>query len=670
MTVDLPSGCLFEGQTSFERAVCGQEFCTTPTGVCSDDSRMCCCRALQQSIIIPVTDTLCSLLDSSLRVNDSICGCSVCDDLFTTVRVTVIDAENEEEVVSGAQIFDISNDSAPIFLGVTVNGQLEFMEPFNVQFITLQVLAANFLTTNMTVNLGSSPTVQVTVLLTPLLVIEVGLGNSALTVLLGAAAAVSAPANSFVTTAGELYEDVVTYEGVFEEAADSIGNALPPGAQRFVINNNVSQPFVALAVFILSFRDIEGNELQVENLDFVVATTVEQIFIAYFDGIGTWENGGDFLPLSADDSRRKRQTGPGTPILVQEDVAVGTFAIVAAPLNAQCWLQARTFTENGLALSGTFITISQCTIDSGLFMFGTDTGALQTTIDGLVNNAICLPLACDNFTSATLEAQITMGGDSLNSEDFPPGIFNLTENPPVAIGDIFSIQEIVIETPGLPRPFYFGFNACVANGQEALMDTERADYFSFNSGPLPSFPELNCYVKVQILDCFDDNVVTVTSLDPTNNILGTSVVNVDDTVINLDDMEGTGGTEMPPTPMSTFCNASIATIRTVCIPFVCQSNVVIDVAQNPASGLTGNCENTGRSVVLSLPGLSEPSVTELIINTAILRSDDFNDPDLGLFHEMTSAMIAQQLCFAGNGSTALEIDLTTGIAGTFSCFQV
>lgn len=665
-TVNLPPGCLFDGQTFFERAVCGQGFCTTMEGVCSDASRMCCCRPLDESRISLDETVECNELAPILTVNATICGCSVCDDLFITVRVTVANAENNEEVISGAQIFNISDDSSPIFLGVTANGQLEFVQPFDLNSITLQVLAANFLTTNMTVNLGPGP-IQVTVLLTPLVVIEVGLGNSALTVRLGSNAAVSTPANSFVSGDGTPYDELVMYEGVFVDDPDNIGTTLPLGAQQFVINNNVSEPFVAVAVLSMLFRDVEGGVLQVNGLDFVIATSLDQIFIAYFRN-GTWENGGDLIPLGLDDARRKRQAPGGTPVFVFPDVEVGVFAAIAVVFNAECWLQARTFDDSGVELSGTFITIEQCTISNGLFMFGTDTGTAQTMNDGLVNNAICLPMACDNFTSATLSATDTIGGNPLTPNDFPLATFNPTEDPPIAIGDIFSIQEVVTASAaGEPRPFYFGFAACVSNGQEATMTADLADYFRFNSGTPPAPPTLNCYVKIQVLDCFDNNVVTVTSLDPNNNILGETTVTVNDT--NATDPDSTSG-DITGMPMTPFCNASIATIRTVCIPFVCQSTIVVDVAQNPASSQVGNCENTGRSVIVSLPIISDPDTTELIIDTSSLRSDDFNDPDLGLFHDMTDATVAQGRCFAGNSSTAAEIDLTTGIAGTFTCFQV
>ena len=663
----LPTGCLVGGQQSVEITSCDQQFCTTQDGVCNNTARMCCCRAFDESIV--QCDTV---LETSGVANASVCGCSVCDDILVTVTATVRNAENDE-LISGAQIFNINDLSSPQFLGITFNGQAQFQVEFGLQPVTLQVVAANFRDTTRIVNLAPGRDITVTIPLTPLIVIVMGLGNSALTVRLGLISAVSAPANTFLAPDGVLYEGVVLFEGMFAGSDGNILAATDQAAQQFFLNNNTDETFVVFAVFFLGFRDTDGNLLNAGDnpLEFVISTEENGLFVAYFNSTdNTWEDGGDLEELSFDQARRKRQTGGITPVFSQSNVRIGTFAAVARRLNIECSLQARTFDQNGMPLPGAFITLEQ-RVGNLLFIFGTDTGTAQTVSDGLVSNAICLPLACDNFTSATLEA--VDGSNILNPEDFPPGTFNFSENPPITIGDIFSIQEVVTATPTLRRSFYLGFSDCQASGQSAT--SPAADYFRFNGGLLEPFPEQNCYVKVQVLDCGDGgNVVTVRSVFANGSSLQTSGVAMDLTDMMMNDTFefGSATTDMPTTTTTEepVCDGSTATMRTVCVPFVCRTTIQIIVEPSPDSALTGTCTNTQRSVIVSLPELSEERTDQLIINTASLREDDYNDPDLGLYHDIMSPMIARGRCFAGNMTTADEIDFTTGIAGTFSCFQV
>ena len=236
--------------------------------------------------------------------------------------------------------------------------------------------------------------------------------------------------------------------------------------------------------------------------------------------------------------------------------------------------------------------------------------------------------------------------------------------------------------PATPNPFYPDFATCQTNAQEA--NPERGDYFGFQIEPMIDFPPSNetCFIKIQIRDCFDDNDVVVTSINPdTANVDNqtTFTVNRTDEILSTTTPSGNGpttdtGEEIPTTPDVFVCDENTATLRAACLPFICGHFVQIFVRPNPESGRTGFCQVTGRSIIVNTEIVSDlTNNDQLIIASGALKTTDYNDPNLGIYFDDGSsgmaALTAQDRCYAGTGlETDMEINLETGVAATFSCF--
>ena len=137
-----------------------------------------------------------------------------------------------------------------------------------------------------------------------------------------------------------------------------------------------------------------------------------------------------------------------------DGVPVDVFVALAANENANCWLQARTFTENGIGDAfpstvsdgnGPLISLIQRSDISGnrfLFQFGTDTGNVFNTL--LAPNAICLLLRCADFTIAMLEARndAPLRSPSLLPISFNNSMFDMAPSAPLEIGTVFTWDEL------------------------------------------------------------------------------------------------------------------------------------------------------------------------------------------------------------------------------------
>ena len=670
--LDIPEFC--GNATNFTRAVCDVSFlCTTTRGVCRDSSRRCCCRS-RQTEVIDLRDLGCTsteILPQADRINDTRCGCSVCDDIPITVIVTVV-SSLDDSTITAAQIF---NDDTDAYLGITIaDGTFTFKEVHGTEVLQLRVQAPNFMERNMDVPISvEEPVRLVRIVLNPITIIPIGLGASALTLRLGGEAAVAAPAFAFTTSNGDVYEDLVSFNGMFADPADGDIPGLPESAGQFITSDGTAFG-VTLAMF-LRFVDTDMSDLSAQNLSIAVsAEPGADIFLFFYNATsGEWEMASAFTP--SDISRRKRQTGDTIAIFEADNLPVNSFAVVAANLSINCWLQARTFMNDISASevrSGVRVTLDQRSDLMGrrfLYRFGTNTGAQSPSPDFLQVHALCIPVECDNFTSATLDAQVA--GVQLNPQDFDLDIFDATENPPISFGQFFFFNELRTsqDAAGEPRPFYSSEEECVLNGRE-IQDSagnDRADYFAFTTTPVEP-PETNefCFIKVQVRDCFIGSIVTVRSIDPIEG-------NIDLTEVRIA-MEGDMSMEMEMSGNFSNdtgdCTPETSTTLAVCVPFVCTDGIQVTVAQAPESELSNPCDFTSVSVLLSDNPILLARVTDdsVQIDTTILTPDDYNNPDLGLYHDPTNTQTAKERCYAGsNEGGATEIDTMIGYATMFQC---
>ena len=211
---------------------------------------------------------------------------------------------------------------------------------------------------------------------------------------------------------------------------------------------------------------------------------------------------------------------------------------------------------------------------------------------------------------------------------------------------------------------------CTVNGIESPPQSDVRDFFSFNEANTSvDRPATGlCYIKLLIRDCFLNNSVTLNSIDSnTGTIVFTDTILVPE--VEPIFFEGTGGGDGIPTPRIP-CNASNASPRGVCIEFNCSTTVQSFVRQNPDSPTPGLCDLTSIAPILSSPLISgSTSNPALIILTNILLINDYNNPDIGLYHDPTTPQMALERCNTGNGSTSSTIDILAGYAAEFSCFM-
>ena len=673
--MQLPGGCTINGSDSVDRFFCDRSACTS----CGIEFRnnVCCCRMIEDEEI--EADCINGMTFSVQ--NATRCGCTSCDDIPVTVQITVVSVRDNTPIPA-AQILRMgvrSNESQ--LLGITLNnGQLVFQEPLGTRSITIQIQAPNFLERTQTILLQPGRMViSITVALNPLLVLQFGLGG-AVTLRLGQAA-VSIPAGAFhpMNAPNQTYEDIVTFRGVFMDTQDDSGLAgLPATTFEYRRDNGIMERFSTFLVTFLNFEDVNGEPLMVDSLSMTVSVPDDGAssnnnfyLVVYNETTNTWTRTSNFSVVNIP-GVQKRQAN-NIRVVEDQSVPLSVFAAVATDIDANCWIQARTFDTTGDPLSGTFVRLEQTSTTVGnafMYRFGTDTGSAQTA-DGLVSNAICLPLACDSFTTAFVEARegFATTTPSLTPVDFPADTFNAMEDAPITIGDMFLIQSVI--TSRAPLPFYASQSACMNNGGQTQAQANPRDYFSFNPMQPEDVPANGlCYIRVLIRDCFPNNSVTVSSINA-----ATSAVDFTQTVLvsELEDFTMTefssGGDPLPTqAPVRLPCNSSNATPRGACISFNCSSIVQVFVRQSIENPTQGLCDLTSRSTVLNSPLISGSSTNQqLLIDTSILFMNDYNDPDIGLYHDPTMPQMALSRCLAGN-DTIIASNVEVGYAAEFTCF--
>ena len=636
----------------------------------------------------------------------TLCGCTSCDDIMARVTLTVQHRDTKEPVAA-AQIYRKDGDQMEM-IGLTNNaGFFIHTEPVESQQLTLHIVAPNFIPyTLQPITLRPErPITQITVSLIPLMNLEVGLGGSPITIRLGTMAAISAPPDAFtMMETNETYQDLVVFRGNVMTSSDDNEFLGVPGNSFMGMNEetNEMETYSVVLVTYLEFQTAEGEMLTSDKLRLGVSLlntdgNLPPLSLIYYDpNRGYWVNLGPLDPIEP--FRKKRQTDPApNPAVLQADgVPIDIFVAVAANNNANCWLQARTFDESGNAFpnavlglgDGPLVTLFQRSDISGnrfLFQFGTDTGNAFNT--ALERNAICLPLRCEDFTVATLEAfeDDNLGSPSLLPLAFPEDMFNMSTSAPLEIGTFFTWVELFFPNPvgSVANPFYPDSATCRANASQS--NPERGDYFSFQLQPMIDFPLANetCFIKIQIRDCFLDNEVRVTSINPNTGAIDATSTTLVGEPAEIFDATTTGsgfGTTMPattgeiPTTPAFTCDETTATLRAACLEFVCGDSVQIIVRPNAQSDQTSFCEVTGRSLLVNTEVVSELTRNDqLLLRLFNVKSTDFNDPNLGLYFDegagQMSSMIAEERCNAGTGTdTSDMINVETGVAATFSCF--
>ena len=657
----LPPGCKYvkdgELYDSFFRTSCNLEQCTTGAGPCKDSNRRCCCRAVATEPIDVACDEGSFLSGIGVSTNETHCGCTICDDIEVVVSVLVREPGEGGAIIPGAQVVDKKTGE---LLGLTyTNGKMTFRTLVEEKFVTVIVVAANYVPRQHKIELvATRSTIEVIVALLPMHPVPVAPEDSGYTFRVSDRVYVTIPADGFQRN-GSLYNDLVMFNGVYMNAEDD-GFQDMLDSDRFVLNKD----YFALSFFThLSFSTPDGEDLVAQKLNYyleLVAPQYDSFLTIYDYEAEQWVNIGDFRETSTGDTNVvKRQRESVT--FVQLNVALSGQLIFHASLtNITCWLQMRTFSDElGTAAQGIIGRVVQTGMNSDdgsdgfTFRFGTNTGSSQSSTDGLVSNAICLPLACDNFTRGTVESLLRINIDSPQTPlDFPDGTFDASElGAPTRLGPFFTFGEVITHTDARPRPFFVSVDACIEQGNNTNAD--RRTYFSFLAENLARVPnDDQCFVKVRLTECVrnGDNQLIFFNENGIRTVFFLGNESLLDESFSADHF---------------FDNDCNEQSRIVCISFACNTGFQIAVRDH---NIVDFCNVSMLSPIAQSEFIMQPSVPQTVqLRTEELALQDYNNPDLGLYYD-PNPDVAREICLDPLGLSLAPGDVSIeGYAVTFDC---
>lgn len=680
-----------DSQTSFERAVCSMDECTTDRGTCKDKDAICCCRAQRvQRVNISCADTTVEKqLDPQLTKNATQCSCMSCDDVMVKVRLSV-KGPGDDGPIAVAQIFDTETED---LIGLTLyNGILDFEVEVRKRKLMLLIQATGYQRVTRGITLSPKHTmIFKNITLARLLVANIGHGQSEVAFPLGKWVWLHAAPGSFHKNGTTHHHDVVFKGSYIDPTSSDIRDLIE--SEKFEVEG---RKFAMLATVFLEFEDSEGETLDVKDLrlavplnkdDDLFSKEIMETFTAVHDWeTGQWTKVSTFSPVKK--TRNKRNTNPTSYseiVLEAPDVSISQFLMIAVPIGADCWAQVRTFDQNQNPFPGPLVTVFQHRMVAGMeivYVFSTNTGA-QTTDNLLSPNAVCIPLDCNDFIEVQVFGRVEF--DSLLAIPFPDNTF-ITDpgNPPYTDDTFFLFTDFTpADILNEPRPFYVFRENCITQGREPDGLTDPRDHFSFaiDYTPLPSTDQ--CYIKLTIRNCnFRSNTVTITSLDPQSGDINNIQSFLVDDMLVTDFDSGSGFSEECFDESQCLSLCSVA--HPVCLPYNCSSIIQINITSNyTVRGDISTCELTEVSRILDDTILAFRGNTrqeDLTIDTSVLDPNSLNDVDLGLYYD-PQPTAGRDLCRAGGDYDRINpphsvppMDIThrgtarEGSAAYFGCF--
>ena len=593
-----------------------------------------------------------------MNTNETHCACTICDDIEVTVEILVREPGEEGAIIPGAQVFDKTTGE---LLGMTyINGRMTFRVLAGERSVSVLVFAANYIPREHRIELAATRgMIYVEIALLPRHPVSVSPEDSGYTFRVGEYVYLTVPADGFRRN-GTLYKDLVVFNGVYMNAEEE-GFLDMVDSDRLVIDKN----FFSLSFFTyLSFADQEGNNLVARTMNYYLegSAPLDNSFLTVYDqDSGQWVNLGNFKQTEVGVVEKRQNS----VTFVQLNVDLGRQLIFHALLaDIDCWLQLRSFSDEfGTPAQGLIgIVIQTVPNPAGggfTFRFGTNTGSSQSDNDGLIGNAICLPLACDGFDRGTVESNLlVLGTFPQTPVDFPPGTFNVSEiGAPTRLGRFFTFQEVVTATPTMPRPFYANVDDCIAAATIPNGIADLRSFFYFQALNLQTIPSGNqCYVKVRVTECVRN---------PQNRIIFFDGDGIRSEFL-LDNETLIDESFSAVHSLDNDCNEGS---RIACIQYSCNSVFQISVRDHNGVDF---CNVSMVSPIAQSPFVmpsvpTTPVPQTLQLSTGELAEQDFNNPDLGLYYDPTPE-VALQICLDPlNLSPAPNAVSLEGYAATFDC---
>ena len=654
--VYLPPQCKFrqdgEMVDFFVRTTCNLQLCTTDLGACSISGRGCCCRAIKTEPIDVECEEDSFISGYGVNINETNCGCAICDDIEVHVTVLVHEPGEDGKVISGAQVI---NKHTGELLGLTfVNGIMSFSSLVGDKTISIIVIAAGYLPREHKIYLMPTRNfIETSVALIARNPVAVAPDASGYTFRLGDYVFITIPADGFMLN-GSIYNDVVLFDGMFMDSSDGGFLDLVDGNQLVLNDLFFSLSFVTHIIF----TTLDGDNLEAQTMNYFIESDTpldDSFLVTYNPDSEQWLDLGEVV-TATDVPIQKRQNGI---YFVQLNTAINTSFIFHAEVlaNVSCWLQLRSFQQSGIPAQGLVGSVTQMGRRADgmgfAFTFGTNTGAAQSNNDMLTENAICLPLACDGFTMGTVEGNIVITQLSpAIPVDFPPGTFNASEiGAPTPLGRFFVFQEVITSTPNQLRPFYASVEECISAG---MIDSDVANpmsFFYFIQDLLVFIPNTEtCFVKIRTIECLQSGVNRVIFVSGSSGIQNAFLVGYDELV---DEMFSA----------SHFDDLCTEASRVVCIPFACNTRFQVNVRDDD---IVSFCNISVIAPIAQSPLIQlSDNPQSILLATEDLAEQDYNNPDLGMYYD-PDPQVAEQLCLDPSDLSATQAS-SEGFAVTFDC---
>ena len=562
--------------------------------------------------------------------------------MFVTIFVRDVQTQLP---IEAAQIFDVATDDS---LGLTLaSGTFTFAAsvPNDNFVVSYRIQASDYLDATITPSLPFNNTeVTLTVGLVPaIILVELGNGDSALSLFLSDTTVLFAQPNTFLDENGVVYNDTVS---VRMAVMDPIGNfldALPSGS---LLYDNGSYFGIAFAARV-DFMDDNSQVLGVGKPVTMSFRTADgtgdenSLFVATYDeSTGMWTRKNVTLNTI---TAKKRQAVAG--IFETELSNIGDLIAIAVNLNLDCWAGVRVISSSNEDVVFSLVQINNI---FGMEFF------LRIDATGPANSTGCVPLSCANrdITETRLTAVANPSGNPFRPVDLTEFIqYNDTANDPapVVVGEAYFIitPALTAQQANESRPLYDTLDNCqIASNVSANF----SDFFTFR-GTVPNVPTnptptvQECFVKVQLLDCIaNDIIVTAASLSP-------DVFNIETITVPMGDFDVDIFSGDPE-------NCTNQYTESVCIPYNCETQLRLS-ARN--SSTDEPCMITGLAPdIMSRSDIGGINMGEaFVLDTSLFSLQDLNTNATGLYYSSAGVAEGMALCNANNDAF--------GYAVQFSC---
>ena len=537
----LPFGCTLTGTDTrdFTITACDNTVCDE----CAEESVTCCCRANNYTSL----EFSCEGGNPRTLTQPNQCMCQPCEDITVQLIFQVISSAIGE-VPGDAQIIisDNASSSSSSILMADSAGFFSAVREVSVGMVTVTASASGHLDQVFDVTiLPPGPHLFIVSLIA---VAEETLGsnvNMSLNFNVDEVVNVAIPENSVVTNDTEVFNGgVIVRTNFFSTSQSTYSNDFP----LEITTVNGSQQVFYEALVLARIQLVGENEtalsirepfsLSLNFSDFEPETIVS--LLLYNETAGIWIVDDEFTAGS-----RKRQTN-GVAMLSD----VNAFWAVATTVNPQeiCYLQVRTFQRDD-ALNGATVSLQQ--FRNALFFQN-----MGVTGDGSgpMAHSACIEVLCGNVDSGTIEAEL----------DF--ATITPREPQPDSVTVRGNTITFTSTTEGSPSsPFYNSQEQCSAGNDfvsfEVPLEVLTSDI------PPDEVENEFWFIRVEVLGCFDSNLVSTISINPTNNV----------TSISMMETSATGEVVDIPTAVSPATCTGQVTRRTVCVEAFANSMVTLQV---------------------------------------------------------------------------------------------